>query len=1040
MQFKKSIVGSLVTLALAGTAHATVNELSADKSLLTLSNSSVSAKKSTGIYVVQLKGQSAIGQAQSIGELLPSNQLVGVGRNNYNAMTPAMQNYTNAMVTKHEKVAGDIGSIDIIHSYKHTFNGFAAKLTSKQKAQLESHPDVVAVFEDSLETVNTSNTPAFLGLTGPGGQHTLNNKGEGVIIGVLDTGIVPEHPSFADDGSFSDPSTLGWTGSCDAGEEAEADTFNCNNKLIGARYYKDSFESTYEIQTALGEFISPRDADGHGSHTASTAGGNEGVSALLSGADAGVVSGIAPRARVAMYKVCWNSDYETPEGVKERGCFGSDSMAAIDQAVADGVDVINYSIGGSRTNITTAAAAAKLRATQAGVFVAVSAGNDGPEAETIGTPAPWITTVAASTYDGTSKIIGKELEVNSGDAAGTSFVAVPAGFAPAAEGLSGDVVATESVEACDASDGTNPIVGQESLAGNVALIARGSCSFTEKFINAQEAGATAAIVYTYVNTSPFAMGGTDPAVAIPGSMVSFDDGQALLASVNNGTTNVTFSDTNAAADAVEVGNLMAGFSSRGPNQSSYDVIKPDITAPGVKILAATTNTPMFGTAGESFAYLQGTSMSSPHIAGMAALFKESNPEWSPAQIKSALMTSARQNLTKEDGTTPADPFDFGAGHASPVDAMDPGLLFDANYADYLAFLCGLNQQAFVAGTGTTCETLSSDGFSTEPSQLNLASIGIAELGNEETITRTVSNATETASIYTATIEAPEGINVELATFDADGNLTEDDTLVVDGSGKASFALTFSKNEAAVINEWKFGSITWTDAAGHVVRSPIAIKAAPEVRIEVPATISTELNRGRATFTVRPMYSGTMSMEFAGLVAPGAFSGNVEQDPGQEFEFLGDGTTYHLFDVPENTQVLRLALTDGLVDVDGADLDLYLYRCSSGCTQVAASTEANSNEEIILTNPEVATDFYALFVHGYSTGDEPSTDYSVLGWVVDEKSSTTRAISSSRAIEGRFNRVTIMDRSLTPGLYMGGATFYDDAGVSQGTTVIEVGVE
>jgi len=1040
MQFKKSIVGSLIALAIAGTAQATVNEINVDKSLLTLKSSSVSAKKTTGIYVVQLKGQSAIGQAQAIGELLPSNQLVGIGKNNYNAMTPAMQNYTNAMVKKHNEVAGDIGSIDIIHSYKHTFNGFAAKLSSKQRSQLESHPDVVAVFEDSLETVTTSNTPAFLGLTGPGGQHTLGNKGEGVIIGVLDTGIVPEHPSFADDGSFTDPSTLGWAGSCDAGEEAEADTFNCNNKLIGARYYKDAFESTYEIQTALGEFISPRDADGHGSHTASTAGGNEDVSALLSGADAGVVSGIAPRARIAMYKVCWNSDYQTPEGVNERGCFGSDSMAAIDQAVADGVDVLNYSIGGSRTNITTAAAAAKLRAAQAGVFVAVSAGNDGPDAETIGTPAPWITTVAASTYDGTSKLIGKELTVDSGDASGSSFVAVPAGFAPAADGLSGMVIAAESIEACDADDGSNPIAGQQSLAGNVALIARGSCAFTEKFVNAQEAGAVAAIIYTYTGTSPFAMGGSDPAVSIPGSMVSFDDGQALLNSVNASTTTVTFTDTNASADVVEFGNTMAAFSSRGPNQSSYDVIKPDITAPGVKILAATTNTPMFGTAGESFAYLQGTSMSSPHIAGMAALFKESNPSWSPAQIKSALMTTARQDITKEDGSTPADPFDFGGGHASPVEAMDPGLLFDANYADYLAFLCGLNQESFVEGTGTDCETLTANGFSTEPSQLNLASIGIAELGSTETVTRTVTNATEIASVYTATIEAPEGINVELVTFDADGNPTEDNTLEVDALGKASFSLTFSKAETAIINEWKFGSITWTDAAGHIVRSPIAIKAAPEVRIEVPATISTELNRGRATFSVRPLFSGTMSMDFAGLVAPGGLAGNVAQDPGQSFEFLGDGTTYHLFDVPKNTQVLRLALTDGLVSVDGADLDLYLYRCSSGCTQVAASTEANSNEDIILTNPEVATDFYALFVHGYFTGDQPSTDYTVLGWIADEKSSTTRAISSSRAIEGRFNRVTIMDRSLTPGLYMGGATFYDDAGVSQGTTVIEVGVE
>jgi hypothetical protein len=1042
MQFKKSIIGSIVTLAVSASSGAYANEVAGNTNLLKESGSVNVVKKRTSLYIVQMKGQPGVAQAQEIGELVPSNRSAGAAGNNYNSTTSAMLAYTKTLQAQQDEVANEIGSLNIIHSFKHTFNGFSAKLTEKQKSQLETHPDVIGVWEDEIQAITTSNTPAFLGLTGPGGQHTLNMKGEDVVIGILDTGIVPEHPSFADDGTYSDPTTFGWAGTCDAGQEAAADTFKCNNKLIGARFYNESFKNAYEIQTTLGEFISPRDADGHGSHTASTAGGNANVAAVLSGSDAGIVSGIAPRARVSVYKVCWNSDYETPEGVKERGCFPSDSMAAIDQAVIDGVDVINFSIGGSRTDLTQPAAAAMLRATQAGVFVSVSAGNDGPDAATIGTPAPWVTTVAASTYNGTSKVIGKELDVNSGDAAGSSLVSVPAGFAPAANGLSGDLVASESVEACDAADGTNPIIGQASLAGKVALISRGSCSFTEKFLNAQEAGATAVIVYTYVDTAPFAMGGTDPAVTIPGSMVSFNDGQALLTSIGNGETNITFSGTSASIDAIEVGNTMADFSSRGPNQASFDIIKPDITAPGVKILAATTNTPMFEAHGATFKYLQGTSMSSPHIAGMAALFKGSNPEWSPSQIKSALMTSARQNITKEDATTPADPFDFGAGHAAPVNAMDPGLVYSANYNDYLAFLCGIGNETFVSGSGTTCSALTAAGFSTDPSQLNIASIGIAELAAPESISRTVTNVSGTDSIYTATIVAPEGVDVSVTTYDAEGNATEDSSLVVAAGGTARYTLNFVKNDSAVVDVWKFGSVTWTDNASHTVRSPIAIKAATEVKIEVPENISTTLRSGRASFPVKMLYTGSTSIDYAGLVAPFGSTRTVTQDANQDFAFNEAGLGTHFFSIPEGTKVARFALTNGLVgDGSGAvDLDLYVYRCAAlGCSRVGQSLNGGSNESVTLTNPEPASgnDFYLVWVHGYDLAGAETLEYTMPVWIADSVDASTRISTSRRAIKDRFNHVRITTRGLAEGTYMGGITFYDDKGEAQGTTAIQV---
>jgi len=1040
MHFKKSIVGSLITLALtAGASNAVVaNEITGDISKFKSVGSEVNTKHKTTGYIVQLKGNTAIAQAQNIGELLPTNQLVANTGNRYNAYTPAMLAYTQALENKQRQVASSIASIEILHSFKHAYNGFTAKLNAKQKQQLEAHPDVLGIWEDRLEIINTANTPEFLGLTGSGGQHTMGIKGEGVIIGIIDTGIWPENPSFADDGSYSNASELGWQGACDTGTD---EAFTCNNKLIGARYFGDSFSSQYEIQYALGEFDSPRDADGHGSHTASTAGGNAGVAAILSGVSAGTVSGMAPRARIAAYKACWNSDYKNPEGGDEAGCFYGDTMAAIDAAVTDGVDVINYSIGGSKTDLTIPSTAAMLNAAAAGVFVSVSAGNSGPDKETVGTPAPWVTSVAASSYNGTSTIIGKALDITTGSLAGTSIMSVPAGFSPAANGLTGVIAVAEPVEACN----DTPLTNGADLAGKVALIARGSCAFTEKFINAQNAGAIGVIVYTTQGTSAFSMGGTDPNVVTPGSMVSFDDGQALVASSLVESTAVTFTNNAASGEAVEVGNTIASFSSRGPNLNTYDIIKPDITAPGVKILAATTSAPMFGSQGETFKYLQGTSMSSPHIAGLAALFKESNSSWTPAQIKSAMMTTARQDLTKEDGTTQADPYDFGSGHVAPVSALDPGLLFDTNLADYLAFLCGQDKETFVSGYGTTCTELTTAGFSTDASQLNLPSIAIAELVEAETIFRTVSNATATDSSYTATIEAPAGFEVNVQTFDVNGDETESSTLdVVAQGGKASFALTFSKTDTTEVEVWKFGAITWTDNAGHSVRLPLAIKAAPSVNIEVPELLSGDLNRGRFRYPVKMLYSGQTSVKHAGLVAPFGTAGTVEADPGQSFEFLGAGTNYHMFNIPEGTQVARFSLADSLVAENGADLDLYVYRCDLwSCTQVASSLNAGSNENVILTNPEPRAnvdigDVYVTMIHGYSTGDAPATDYTMVGWVADQAESTTRVISSRRAIAGRFNYTTIMTRGLPTGTtYMGAVTYFNAEGEAEGTTVLEL---
>ncbi|MFW8590436.1 S8 family serine peptidase [Glaciecola sp. 2405UD65-10] len=879
------------------------------------------------------------------------------------------------------------------------------------------------------------------------GLHDLGVQGEDVIVGILDTGVTPEHPSYADDGSYSDPTTIGWTAedACDEGEEAAEGTFSCNNKLIGARYYGDSFSSVYDIRYDLGEFDSPRDADGHGNHTATTSAGNADVTATLSGVEIGTVSGVAPRARVAMYKVCWNSNYVSDEGVEERGCFFGDSMAAIDQAVIDGVDVINYSIGNS-ANLNTPVYNASLAAAEAGVFFAGSSGNSGPDASTASNIAPWITTVGASTYDGIVPLVGVATELSIDGEAQEPLFSIDGGITPASpEGFTGQLVAIQPSLACDA-DG--PVTNPDEIEGNVALIARGTCNFSEKILNAQNAGATGVLVYSDTR-SPIAMGGDGTGITIPGRMITNEDGLLLASTATTSDVTVTFTSNGTTLDTFVEGNTMAEFSSRGPNTTPQDIIKPDITGPGVQILAATTPTQLDtpgNVRGETFAYLSGTSMSSPHIAGIAALIKGEHPDWTPAQIKSAMMTSARQNVTKEDGSTPADPFDFGAGHVVPLPALTPGLTYDANINDYLAFLCGQDLDSIVDGYGdgsTDCATLEAAGFATDASQLNYPSIAIAELVTTKTITRTVTNMTSDAGVYTIEVNAPLGINASVKTYDSNGVETDSDMLEVEPNGKASYAIEFSKGSGFVADEFTFGDVVLTGADGTVVRSPIAIKATADIKISVPEAVSLPLKRGRTSLPVEMLYTGRASMDYAGLELPSVFNGVAVEDPDREFDFIEGLDTAWFPYVFEGTKVLRINLVDSLVSVPGTDLDLYVYRCIAfSCSQVAQSLNAGSDEEVLLVNPEPASPadgegaFYIIFTHAYDTAGNAEVSFTQPSWFVDSTAGT-RMSMSSRAVKGRYNSVRISTSDVVPnGLYMGGITFYNDEGESEGTTIIE----
>ena len=524
-------------------------------------------------------------------------------------------------------------------------------------------------------------------------------KGEGVIIGIVDGGIWPESLSFTDrtgsngnaskDGKLDYQQIPGWHGKCTPGEQFNAS--HCNQKLIGARYYNAGWGGNAGIDAQLPwEFNSPRDFGGHGTHTASTAGGNQNVPATGDAAVFGSISGIAPRARIAAYKVCW----ETGTG---GSCFTTDSVAAIDQAVADGVDVINFSISGSRTNFRDPVEIAFLFAADAGIFVAASAGNAGPATRTVAHPGPWLTTVAAGTHnrDGQGSVT-----LGNGSTYFGASSATPIGPRPlidsTAAGLPGaDPVALALCFAAEDNGGT-PVLDPAKVAGKIVVCDRGVSARINKSLAVQQAGGAGMIL---VNTSVNSINAD--LHFVPTVHLQSTDRAAVKAYAATANPTATINASTIIYNAQAP--FTAAFSSRGPLLAGNgDVLKPDLMAPGQDVLAAVAPP---GNNGRSFDIYSGTSMSSPHVAGLAALMKEKYPSWSPMMIKSALMTTAYDVL---DGGTPPPPntnpvliFRQGAGHVQPNSALNPGLVYDSGFNDWLALICATQPQ----GLDATCNAL-----------------------------------------------------------------------------------------------------------------------------------------------------------------------------------------------------------------------------------------------------------------------------------------------------------------------------------------------
>ncbi|XP_055803542.1 subtilisin-like protease [Solanum dulcamara] len=656
-------------------------------------------------------------------------------------------------------------SSSVIYSYRNVFNGFAARLSPDEVKALETQDGFISIRPQRVLRIQTTHSPSFLGLNQNLGFWNMSNYGEGVIIGLLDTGIYPEHPSFDDEGIPPPPAK--WKGKCEFNFTA------CNNKLIGARDF-----SVFEGGT-------PLDENGHGTHTSSTAAGNFVDGANVFGSANGTAAGIAPRAHLAMYKVC------NPSGQ----CSESDMLAAMDAAIEDGVDVISISIGGISSpfwddNIALGAFSSMAK----GIFVSCSAGNDGPYNATLSNEAPWILTVGASTTDRQLKAtlaLGNGVEY---DGESTSQPTLNNSYFGAF--------------VCSPDSLTN-------VEGKLVLCGTGGATAIAKGQPVKDAGA-AGMILMNEDIEGYSIPAHD--YVLPATRISYADAQDLIAYINSTSTpmaTILFKGT-------VIGNKhapsVAFFSSRGPSRESPGILKPDIVGPGFNILAAWPTSIENNThTNLTFNMISGTSMACPHLAGVAALLKSAHPDWSPAAIKSAIMTTADlvnlgNNPIEDERHLPANIFAIGAGHVNPSRANDPGLIYDIQPQDYVPYLCGLNytdqQVSATLQKKVNCKT------SIPEAELNYPSFSIKLGSKTQEYTRAVTNVGEANSTYTVAISPPKGIEITVSPSSLHFSEVKE---------RMAYQVTFKRSASGTVSNTNFvqGYLKWSSEK-HSVRSPIAV--------------------------------------------------------------------------------------------------------------------------------------------------------------------------------------------------------------------------
>ncbi|MER5221722.1 S8 family serine peptidase [Streptomyces flaveus] len=977
-----------------------------------------------------------------------------------NTRTEAVRDYIGQLKRKRDKVLDAVDGVRPLYSYQLLLNGFAAKLTARQANELARTPGVASLARNEMRrladtataetataagttteaksgtaaamtgpTTVRSGTPkaksststtkaasaagglppadtaAFLGLKKSGGLYSKfpggrRNAGTGTIIGVLDTGIDPGNPSLK---ALPEPRpdaaiiAKKWKGVCETGDAPTPVT--CNNKLIGAQYFNKGLEDPGE-----GDWASPMDAEGHGTHTATTAAGNYDVPATVP--DTGIsgrISGIAPAARVAAYKICFDG-----------WCRTVDIVAALEKAVSDGVDVVNYSLGsGNGEDTTSPEYTAMFNAAKAGVFISASSDNAGPG--TTSNTVPWVTTVAASTHD-----LGYRTTITLGNGASYTGVGVNPSAVPSAPLVDGTNAAKSDADPADAARCLADSLDPAKVKGAIVICARGGNGRVDKSDAVKAAGGAGTVLY-YTSASDDLV---VDAHTIPTAYLAPADGQAVKAYAASAGSGATAGIGAAFAERQQAPKV-AGFSSGGPDLTSGgDLLKPDITAPGVDITAGTAPGGSGGLFKGSQGVMSGTSMSAPHVAGLALLLRSLHPDWSPMEVKSALMTTA---TTEDDKGRPigrsnvegaATLLDYGAGHVVPNAADDPGLVYDSTSADWTSYMCAVGDHPVTDDGTDACATARK----TDPSDYNSPTISVGDLAGKQTVTRTATDITGRTGVYTATLRTPPGYKAEISPK----------KLIVPAGGSATYQVTFTRTDA-LYGDWSFGRVTLSDGT-HQVHSAVALRA---TRLSAPAEITGTGAEGSATVTARAEWDGTLTTSVNGLYPGTAKTGTLtgtapDFDPSQSP--LPAAVAKSEVTVSDGTDLARIAILPSDFRTD-SDVDLWVLDKDGN---LLSNPTGGNDEHVDLTEPGT----YEVYVVQFSLPESvTSQTYALHTWLIGKDTEPDRPATITPA-EQRVNagdpvEATVSWRNLEAGQAYLGLVEFGDGTRTVGTAPLAV---
>jgi subtilisin family serine protease len=794
-------------------------------------------------------------------------------------------------------------------TYRYAFNGMALDLTSTEADSLAAFPDVANVEQERTLHLQSDAGPAWIGATsiwdGTAAGGPRGSMGERVVVGDIDTGINHDHPSFAATGgdgyTIQNPRGT-FYGLCAPATGAPF----CNSKLIGVY----DFTGT-----------SPEDDNEHGSHTASTAVGDVINAAVLHAPTIDItrkISGVAPHANLITYKACTAA-----------GCLSAETTQAIDQATADRVDVINFSIGGNSDDPwTDSNAQAFLGARDAGVFVSVAAGNSGPNDRTMGAPAnaPWVTAVAATTHN--RKFVN-HLTGMSGGPADMTGAGVTSGYGPAPVVYAGDygypLCGDGPAVAATGDSVINPFP-PGTFHGEIVVCDRGVYGRVAKAKNVAAGGAGG---YILANDQASGNSLIADAFAIPGVALTYSDGLAVKAWLTTPGTH-TASIAGATIDlSASNGDQMASFSSRGPDKTLPDVLKPDIAAPGVDIFAAVNSTNP--TADPEYGILSGTSMAAPHITGAAALIRAVHSTWTPAEIQSALMMTGKKLVT-ENGK-PVGPFARGAGRVDLTKAARAGLVMNETTAHYTA------ADPTAGGNPTT---------------LNVPSLANSGCQATCTWTRTVTSSLTKSATWKVTTATSKNMTLKVspAMF----------TLAPGASKTLTITATVSKNR---VGQWLTAEVRLTTANGApAAHLPVEVFVgrAQSVSIDAHATSGS---------SIVPLTSKVGITQFQsrvwGLAKGSVTHLQMEQDATPVLPYTSPNTSVILVQVPAGSKLLAAAITA----TTSTDNDLYVGRDTNGDGKPSSDEEVCSSatdavyESCQVPNP--AGGKYWIMVQDWATG-------------------------------------------------------------------------